>query len=162
MQKLISGEWVEFDGVLMDGDVYRIPVGGKVINDVLIGNGWDQKTYQTPSEEVTPIEIIITSITGDLMHNSSFTKATAYENTNLTISGTLAIPNQSFAVPIKRNDGRLFIFPAEVIDGAFNAIVNFPTCGAFTYSDDECNKDLPSNTFTVNTINFDILRQITP
>lgn len=156
MQKLIDGLFEDFNGELVDGDVYRIPVGGKVVNGVLTGNGWEQKTFTT---ETPAIPITITGITGALQTGSNFTRATAFENTNITISGTVAIPDQTFNVPIKRNDGRLFIFGASVISGVFTIVLNFPTCGAFVYSDVECNKDLPPNTFTVQSINFDILRE---
>ena len=157
MQKLINGVFEDFNGELVDGDVYRIPVGGKLVNGVLTGNGWEQKTFIT---EAAAIPITITGITGALQVDSGFTRATALENTNVTIAGTLAIPDQSFNVPIRRNDGRLFIFGADVVSGAFTIVLNFPTCGAFVYSDSECNKDLPPNTFTIQTINFDIQRKI--
>lgn len=150
MQKLVNGNWEDVtEENLVVGDIYRISVGG----------GWEQKTYSTPNPD--QIQIVITGITGDVMHSSDFSKATIYEETNVTITGTLAIPNQSFAVPIRRNDGRLFVFLAEVIDGAFSFVLNFPTCGAFIYSNSECNKDLPYNMFTVNPIKFDVLRKIT-
>ena len=157
MQKLINGVFEDFNGELVDGDVYRIPVGGKLVNGVLTGNGWEQKTFIT---EAAAIPITITGITGALQVDSGFTRATAIENTNVIITGTLPIPDQSFNVPIRRNDGRLFIFGADVVGGSFTIVLNFPTCGAFVYSDNECNKDLPPNTFTVQTIKFDIQRKI--
>ena len=151
MQKLVNGEWVECtEEDLNAGDTYRISVGG---------GGWEQKQYSVPMPD--PIQIVITGITGDVLHSSDFSKATIYEETNVTITGTLAILDQNFAVPIRRNDGRLFIFAAEVVGGAFSFVLNFPTCGTFVYSDSECNKDLPYNMFTVNPINFDVLRKIT-
>ncbi|MFK5949863.1 MAG: hypothetical protein QM500_13960 [Methylococcales bacterium] len=150
MQKLVDGNWVDvIEADLNAGDTYRISVGG----------GWEQKQYSAPMPD--PIQIVITGMTGDVLHSSDFSKATIYEETNVTITGTLAIPDQNFAVPIRRNDGRLFIFLAEVAGGAFSFVLNFPTCGTFIYSDSECNKDLPYNMFTVNTINFDVLRKIT-
>ena len=151
MQKLVNGKWVDCtESDLNDGDVYREPVGD---------GGWEQKTYVTPLPD--PIQIVITGMTGDVMHSSDFSKATMYEETNVIITGTLAIPDQNFAVPIRRNDGRLFIFLAEVVSGAFSFTLNFPSCGAFIYSDGECNKDLPYAMFTVNTMKFDVLRKIT-
>jgi len=119
-----------------------------------------KKQYNEPVTPADPIEIMITSISGDEFHSSDFSKSTAYEETNITVSGTLAIPDQNFALPIRRNDGRLFIFLAEVINGAFSVVINFPTCGSFIYSDNECNIDLPYKMFTVNTMKFDILRKI--
>lgn len=150
MQKLVNGKWVDCtEGDLVAGDVYRIPVGG---------GGWQQQTYVEPNPD--PIEILVTGMSGDVMHSSDFSKATVYEETNIVVSGTLAIPDQNFALPIRRNDGRLFIFLAEVVGGTFNVTINFPTCGAFVYSDKECNLDLPYKMFTVNPMRFDVLRKI--
>jgi len=108
--------------------------------------------------DIQPIPIVINDIQGALLHNSDFTKITCYELTNLTISGTLEIPDRTFAVPIRRDDGRLFLFPANVVNGEFSTVINIPTTGQFIYSDVECNIDLPEGTFTVDTLKIDCLR----
>jgi hypothetical protein len=149
MQKLINDEWIDcVEADLIAGDIYRISVGG----------GWQQQSYTEPNPD--PIEIVITSITGALSVNENKTKVTCNELTNVTITGTLAIPDQLFSLPIRRDDGRLFLFPAQVTAGAFNVVVNFPTTGQFKYSDNECNVDLPYKMFTVNTVNLDVLRVV--
>jgi len=150
MQKLTGGIWVDCtEEDLIAGDIYRISVGG---------DGWQQQVYVEPNPD--PIEIIITSIAGALIVNGENTKVTCNELTNITIAGTLAIPDQLFNLPIRRDDGRLFLFAAQVTAGAFSVVINFPTTGQFKYSDNECNVDLPYNVFTVNTINLDVLRVI--
>lgn len=149
MQKLIDDVWVDCtQDDLVIGDTYRIPVGN---------GGWQQQAYAGP--QPNPIEIIITAIVGVEVVNGSLTKATCFELTPFTVSGTLDIDDQVFALPIRRDDGRLFLFPVEVAGGEFTAAIDFPTTGQFTYSDDECNIDLPYKMFTVNTITFDVLRQ---
>ena len=67
MQKLVDGNWVEFDGVLVDGDVYRNAVGGKLIDGVLVGNGWEQKTYMTPPPEPAAKKIVGMGDLGELL-----------------------------------------------------------------------------------------------
>ena len=51
MQKLVNGEWVEFSGDLVVGDIYRTPIGGEIVNGELVGNGWEQKAYSLPVVE---------------------------------------------------------------------------------------------------------------
>ena len=150
MQKLINGLWLDCtEDDLSVGELYRVPVGE---------GGWQQQKYVAPNP--ASIQIIVTGITGDVSHSTDFTRSIMYENTNVVIAGTLAIPDQTFSLPVRRNDGRLFIFLAQVVSGAFSVTVNFATCGAFVYSDDECNIDLPYKMFTVNEMKIDVLRVI--
>lgn len=107
------------------------------------------------------IPITISSIEGALFVDETNTKATAYELTDLTIKGSIAVEDRYFNLPIRRDDGRLFLFLVQVVNGEFTATVNFPTVGQFTYSNNECNIDLPYEVFTVKTVKFDILRKIT-
>lgn len=151
MQKLVNGEWVDCaQEDLVAGDIYRISIGG----------GWQQQAYQDPAPANDAIEILINDISGVLKHNAGFTRATVYELVTFNVSGTLEIPDQTFSLPIRRNDGRLFIFLANVISGAFSVDINFPTSGSFVYSVDECNIDLPYKMFNVETMRFDVLRAI--
>ena len=50
MQKLVNGQWVDAtEAGLIDGDVYRIPIGGHINpQGDLVGNGWEQKAYSLP------------------------------------------------------------------------------------------------------------------
>lgn len=144
-QKFDGADWVACNVEdLNNGDHYRMEIPGGVHESV-----WYEET-------LTPI--VLTGVSGDIVHNSQFTKVTCNENTDVTITGTLAIPDRAFAVPLRRDDGRLFLFPAQVTNGAFTVVINLPTTGQFTYSDNECNVDLPEKTFTVNTVRIDSLR----
>ncbi|QYK02454.1 hypothetical protein [Shewanella psychrotolerans] len=115
---------------------------------------------QTESKEKTAIDILITSVTGALMHSRDFTKITCYELTNLTISGTVAVPDRAFSMPIRRSDGKLTLFGVSVVDGKFEARLNFPTSGQYRYTDEEANIDLPPNTFTILPVKIDVLRKV--
>ncbi len=116
--------------------------------------------WNTPSE-ISAITILVKSVTGDVQHSSDFTHITCNELTNITITGTVAVPDRTFSMPIRRDDGRLILFPVTVVNGAFEAVLNFPTSGQYSYSDVEANIDLPANTFSVAPIKLDVLRQAT-
>jgi len=105
-------------------------------------------------------EIIVNSVTGSLMHSSDFSKITCNELSNLTVTGTVAVPDRAFSMPLKRDDGRLILFPVNVINGAFEAVLNFPTSGQYRYTDEEANIDLPAGTFKVAPIKIDVLRKV--
>jgi hypothetical protein len=106
-----------------------------------------------------PIQINITSVLSATMVNSDFTHITCNELENITVKGTLNIPDRTFSMPIRRDDGRLILFPVNVVNGVFEAVLNFPTSGQYCYSDVEANIDLPPNTFTVAKIKLDVLRK---
>lgn len=108
-----------------------------------------------------PVEITIESITNIIQVNTDNTWVTCLELQNVIITGTLVIPDRMFSVPVRRDDGRLFLFPAEVTNGQFQVTINLPTTGQFVYSDEECNVDLPYKMFTVKKLKIDCLRQIT-
>lgn len=112
-------------------------------------------------ERPAPLEITLTSVTGDVQHSSDFTHITCLELTNIVITGTVAVPDRTFSMPIRRDDGRLILFPVNVVNGEFEAVLNFPTSGQYSYSDVEANIDLPANTFSVAPIKLDVLRQAT-
>jgi hypothetical protein len=150
MQKLTNGVWVHcVESDLVDGDIYRISVGG---------TGWQQQAY---SEPIILTPIIITGITGAESKNTALTHVTCYELTTITVTGTLAIPDRVFAMPVRREDGRTIMFLAEVISGSFTVQLNFSTSGVWSYSDTEANKDLPEPLFTVDKMKFDVLRKVT-
>lgn len=109
--------------------------------------------------QVEPVNIIVKSVIGALMHASDFSKITCYELNSLTVSGKVSIPDRTFAMPLRRDDGRLILFPVNVINGAFEAVLNFPTSGQYRYTDEEANIDLPEGTFTVAPIKIDVLRK---
>jgi len=147
----IDGRWL--DGIPQEGEWYRQQVSTLQNGDPL----WQEQRKVTTGE-IPPTKIEVTNILGADITNSSFTRCTCKELTNITVSGNLNTPDRLFSLPIRRDDGRLFLFPAQVTSGTFEVIINFPTTGQFTYSDKEANVDLPYQMFTVDTIKFDVLR----
>lgn len=119
---------------------------------------------ETSDERVTQPsvlkKIVIRGVVNALKHDSSFTRITCYELENLTVLGAVDIPDQSFSMPIKRDDGRLILFPVQVINGAFEAVLNFSTSGQYIYTDEQANHDFPEKTFTVDAIKVDVLRRV--
>jgi len=148
-----------------DGVFVELAKGVELKNKQLyrksVGNpknpGWVEKMCVIPTALT---EIKIMSITNDIKHNGALTRVTCNELTNVIISGTLDYPDTLFAMPIRRDDGRLFLFPAQITNGAFSVVINLPTSGQFVYSDEECNIDLPTPLFTVKTLRIDCLRKI--
>jgi len=126
------------------------------INDELVS------TLETivPALAIEPINIVVSGVSGSLMHASNFSKITCLEMDNLLVSGTLNIPDRTFAMPLRRDDGRLILFPVNVFNGAFEAVLNFPTSGQYRYTDEEANIDLPEGTFTIAPIKIDVLRKV--
>lgn len=104
-------------------------------------------------------EIRITEVTNALKNNSTFTHITCYELINLLVKGTVDIPDQTFSMPLKRDDGRLILFPVEVSSGEFQAVLNFPTSGRYIYTDEQANHDLPESVFSIESIKIDVLRK---
>jgi hypothetical protein len=107
----------------------------------------------------SPINIEVLSVESALIVNSSMTHITCNELTDIVITGAVDVPDRMFALPVKRSDEKLTLFAVNVIDGQFSAVLNFPTSGQYRYTNEECNIDLPPNTFSVNPIKFDVLRK---
>ena len=108
----------------------------------------------------TLMPIVITGINGAVKQDTALTRVTCYEETNIIVTGTLTIPDERFSLPVKREDGRIYLFLAEVISGAFTVVLNFPVSGTFTYSNAEANKNFPEPIFSVETLTFDVLRKV--
>jgi len=104
-------------------------------------------------------EIRIINVDGDTLHNSSFTKITCEELTNMKVVGSVDIEDRTFAMPLRRDDGRLFLFPVNVVNGQFTVTLNFPTTGQFVYTNSKANHDLPEPLFEVASIKIDVLRK---
>ncbi len=124
MQKLVNGEWVDCTQEdLIDGDTYRISVGG---------GGWEQKTYQTPPEEVTPIMVTVTlSETRCLLGTEIMY--------NITFSEAITVP---FIVPISvsdRNGNHITNIGCTVTDGAATGSFTMDKAGDFTVTNEAIN-----------------------
>lgn len=116
-------------------------------------------TYSDYEQSLRPILITITGVANAVKHSSDFLRITAYELENITVEGRVDVPDQTFSMPVRRDDGRLILFPVSVVDGAFSATLNFPTSGQYRYTNEEANIDLPSGTFETQPIKIDVLRK---
>jgi hypothetical protein len=70
LQKQVGNQWVDIADAseLVDGDVYRQSVGGKINpQGKLVGNGWEQKVYITPLPESEVPQIANMALFGELL-----------------------------------------------------------------------------------------------
>lgn len=105
--------------------------------------------------------ITVASMSGLIAHNADFTRATCAELTDVMVMGNAGVPSQSFSMPVRRDDGRLFLFPVTTGEnGDFVARLNFPTTGQFSYGAAEANIDLPYTMFNLSTYRFDVVRNV--
>lgn len=148
IEVLDNGNWVE-----------REPVNGDRVRQTISQTHSVEFIWSDGKKELYPITV--TAVEGAILYSSDFSKITCYENTNLTVRGKLSIPDRRFSLPLLRDDGRLTLFEVQVVNGEFEAVLNFPTSGQFVYSDAQANHDLPEPIFTVNTIKIDVLRKTT-
>ncbi|AXB33905.1 hypothetical protein DSB67_21145 [Vibrio campbellii] len=111
-------------------------------------------------QELQLVTIKIVDVQGAVKHSSDFTKITCLELAELRVSGKVDVPDYHFSMPLKRDDGRLILFPVQVINGQFEAVLNFPTSGQFIYTNEQANHDLPSPVFAVEPIKIDVLRSV--
>ncbi|MGI9835665.1 hypothetical protein ACJPQX_20700 [Vibrio vulnificus] len=146
IEVLDNGEWVE-----------RPPVHGDRVRQIVSAAHSVEFIWNGDKKELIPI--VVTSVDGAILHSSDFSKITCHENINLIVRGSLAIPDRRFAIPLLRDDGRLILFEVQVLNGEFEATLNFPTSGQYVYSDVQANHDLPEPLFTVNPIKIDVLRK---
>ena len=112
--------------------------------------------------ELTNVEL--NSVAGAIRTPSTFIKGqnvkiTAAENTDVTLSGFLAIVDETFLLPVLRDDGRRLYFPISVVDGEFSAIFNFPTSGKCTVSTELLNEEFAQPRFSADLLTFYVVRQ---
>ncbi|MFW1722284.1 hypothetical protein ACEV7X_03670 [Vibrio parahaemolyticus] len=146
-----------------DGDVHEVPPTtiGSEYDEVRTVEGVEVFRMSTILAEPTSLKKIeITSVANALKTNADFTRITCHELSNLVVKGKVSVPNQSFSMPLLRDDGRLILFLAEVVNGEFTVQLNFPTSGQYIYTDDQANHDLPDPVFKVEPIKIDVLRAI--
>lgn len=140
-------------------------------SNVSIGFVYKGDHFIDPDEVIpTPSDILISSVTGAISTSSSFSRIVCNELTNVNISGSIDIPDVlahrvvdgviTIVVPLRRDDGRLILFPAVVTNGEFSLDVNLPTSGKYSYTNSEANIDLPENTFKVAPMVIEVLRNV--
>ena len=84
MQKLVDGVWVDFEFEnLVDGDVYRIPIGGQIIDGVLVGNGWDKKVYFSDNSAAT--KFVGMAVFGELLPDEVLLEIEDFKTTTTEI-----------------------------------------------------------------------------
>lgn len=133
MQKLVNGNWIETtQEELVDGDTYRKPVGGQIIDGVLTGNGWEQKTYQTTPEEIAPIMLTVVL---------SKNQCLLGESIDYTINFSEPI-TVLFIVPISvtdRNGNHITNIGCTVTDGVATGSFTTAKAGDFTVTNEAIN-----------------------
>ncbi|MEW4342864.1 hypothetical protein AB1J03_16060 [Vibrio diabolicus] len=134
------------------------PLPGDKVRQTYSSGHVAEYLYREPVEPVL-MEISITKVTGAVKTSSDYTRITCLELTDIVVTGTVAVPDQTFSMPLKRDDGRLTLFPAQVVNGQFEVVLNFPTSGQFVYTNEQANHDLPELMFKVAPIRVDVLRK---
>ncbi|CAH9057765.1 hypothetical protein PSECIP111854_02064 [Pseudoalteromonas sp. CIP111854] len=121
----------------------------------------EDELAQQSSPELKTVKL--QSVTGALRVpsdlSSGVVKVTVAEGQNVTLTGQLEIDDESFLLPVLRDDGRRIYFPIEVQGGQFNAIFNFPTSGRFEVSAALLNEDFAAPRFSASNITFYVVRE---
>jgi hypothetical protein len=112
--------------------------------------------------ELTNVEL--NGVVGAIRTPSHFVKGqeikiTTAENTDVTLTGSLAISDETFLLPVLRDDGRRLYFPIAVVDGEFSAVFNFPTSGKYTVSTELLNEEFERPRFGADLLTFYVVRQ---
>lgn len=127
-----------------------------------VGNQWklanpvdfitqSQTTEPEPEPTAPLIEITINNVMNTLAgFDDGSNQYTVNEQTDITVNGTLAIPDQNFRVPFKRTDtGRIQLMPANVVSGEFTLTLNFKTGGIWVVDDEQVNSAYDTPVFSI-------------
>ena len=113
MQKLVNGKWLETNQAgIVDGDVCRTPIGGKIVNGALVGNGWEQKTYHTPLPEPAPQKLVGMGDLGELLTDEVLVELIDYSNDK---TANQAIRNGATRIMVRIKSNQKI----DVLDPAF-------------------------------------------
>lgn len=83
------------------------------------------------------------------------TTYTVVEGTDVTVTGTLQIPDQNFRVPFNRVDtNRIQLMTASVKDGIFTLNLNFKTSGKWVVNSELLNSELDQPVFQIEPQTF--------
>lgn len=127
--------------------------------------------FETPTHKIESVglphvidylslkQIKITGVSGSIVHNSDFTDITCYELENLIVIGELEEPDQMFRMPVMRSDGKETIFIVNLVDGKFEAILNFPTSGEYSYTNEQANAKFSTPIFNVKPVSITVARR---
>lgn len=104
------------------------------------GGAWDLQDIPT----VVSADITIGSVTGDLFHTPDFSEITLNTNAAIQITGTLALPDDQFRMPLLREDtGRVVYLLATVVGGNLTIDGKFAASGKYMVNEDLINSGLP-------------------
>lgn len=109
------------------------------------------------NQTVPLIPVSINSAIGALAQKTDLSLVTVEEGTALTLTGTVAIPNNTFSLPVKWK-GDYLLFRVPVVDGTFSVTLDFPTSGVGILDDECVNMGWPEPMFTVSPIRFEVVR----
>lgn len=104
------------------------------------------------------VDIVPIAPSGDIEFNDDYSEIIGHELEPITFVARLEIPDNTFTLPMRRDDGRLVFFPAKVIAGVCTLVLNFPTSGMYTFSNAEANLVPHEVEFRVPTTVFIIMR----
>lgn len=108
-------------------------------------------------EQRKRVPVVISSITPALREDAENHHYVVRQNTDITISGTLNVPNDEFVIPLRRDDGRLFFAVGAVADGAITITIQFPTSGQFVLNTELLNSNLPAPVFTIQPLTVQVV-----
>ena len=117
MQKLKNGKWEEVEEKdLLDGDNYRKPIGGKMVDGVLVGNGWEQKVYMTPLPESDPVKLVSMRELGELLPDEVLIELEDFKSDKAEVAGKR---NAAARILIRINSG----VKVDVLHSDFEALL---------------------------------------
>lgn len=104
------------------------------------------------------IPVNVTSITGNLVSNEDLSQVALYENTLITLTGTVDTDDRVFAFPLVRNDGKICLFYADVVNNVITAEINIPEYGSYVITTSSINNNPDSPVYKIDPISFEVLR----
>lgn len=152
---LIDGEWVKGEPTVND-QRYRTVTE---FNDSQ--RGYAESYWSSPNPD--RIEIVVNPANVNPVlpdFDDTDTSFTVYKNTDITVTGDLAIPDQNFRVPFKRCDnGEIYLMQATVKDGKYSMVLNFSVNTKFVVNTELVNSELPEPIFTIDEQTFYVVNK---
>lgn len=74
------------------------------------------------------------------------------------VKSLIDVPDRNFTIIMRRDDGRLILFPVEVKDGTCDFELDFPTSGIYTFDTALANHVYPEKPFVVKKIVVEVRR----
>ena len=130
------------------------------------GSEFNPENQKEEAIENTAIELNVTSIDGALNAPEEMTKMedikiTVNENTNVTVSGTLDIDDDTLYIPFRRDDGRTLDFALTVKNKQYNMVLNFPSMGRYLLDDQLLGQEYTDPMYHVKPMLVRVMRDTT-